>query len=240
MTSVLRSSLRRSVRASRLHKWVRRFEKDGVAGLATRAGDRRTHLREQNGDRECCWIFDFRRRLGSRRIQSELRRAHDFEVSRTTIDKVLTAADSKPLSRLKARSKTNSSLPRGSSRRASPDARLDPGSTSTRPLMTARGFACWLCILVEQRATRWPFSKRCGPVDIQCTLGLHRLSQPDLGLLVAALLLRALLRLRPSSGVDERSICAKGGRGLDWSWSRGYGAGTGGASRGRAHSCWTS
>lgn len=36
---------------------------------------------------------------GSRRIQSELRRTHDFEVSRTTIDKVLTAADSKLLPR---------------------------------------------------------------------------------------------------------------------------------------------
>jgi len=37
------------------------------------------------------------RHLGSRRIQSELKRVHNFNVSRTTIDKILWAADAKPL-----------------------------------------------------------------------------------------------------------------------------------------------
>jgi len=46
------------------------------------------------------WIRDLRRRnLGSRRIQSELKRIHDFDVSRTTIEKVLRAIEVKPLSR---------------------------------------------------------------------------------------------------------------------------------------------
>jgi transposase InsO family protein len=46
------------------------------------------------------WIRELRkRRLGSRRIQNELQRVHDFDVSRTTIEKVLRAMDCKPLSR---------------------------------------------------------------------------------------------------------------------------------------------
>jgi transposase InsO family protein len=46
------------------------------------------------------WIRSLRlRNLGSRRIQSELKRVHDFDVSRTTIEKVLRAMNVKPLSR---------------------------------------------------------------------------------------------------------------------------------------------
>ena len=40
-----------------------------------------------------------RRVWAPRRIQSELKRTHDFDVSRTTIDKVLRTMDAKPLSR---------------------------------------------------------------------------------------------------------------------------------------------
>jgi transposase InsO family protein len=40
-----------------------------------------------------------RRRLGSRRIQSELDRARDFQISRTTIDKVLAESGTVPLLR---------------------------------------------------------------------------------------------------------------------------------------------
>ena len=46
------------------------------------------------------WIRELRNRsLGSRRIQNELKRVYDFDLSRTTIDKVLRAMDVKPLSR---------------------------------------------------------------------------------------------------------------------------------------------
>jgi transposase InsO family protein len=46
------------------------------------------------------WIRSLRlRNLGSRRIQSELKRVHDFDVSRTTIEKVLRAMNVKPSSR---------------------------------------------------------------------------------------------------------------------------------------------
>jgi len=51
-------------------------------------------------DHQRGWIRELRkRRLGSRRIQNELKRVHDFDVSRTTIEKVLRAMDVKPLSR---------------------------------------------------------------------------------------------------------------------------------------------
>ena len=46
------------------------------------------------------WIRELRkRRLGSRRIQNELKRVHDFNVSRTTIEKVLRAMGVEPLAR---------------------------------------------------------------------------------------------------------------------------------------------
>jgi len=83
-----------------LRKWVRRCEKDGVAGLASQSRRPKNSPARRIGDRERDWILEFRkRRLGSRRIQNELGRAHSFEVSRTTIDKVLSRADAKPLSR---------------------------------------------------------------------------------------------------------------------------------------------
>jgi len=51
-------------------------------------------------DQQREWIRELRkRRLGSRRIQSQLKRVHNFNVSRTTIDKVLRAIDVQPLSR---------------------------------------------------------------------------------------------------------------------------------------------
>jgi transposase InsO family protein len=48
-------------------------------------------------DRERAWIVDLRARgLGSRRIQSELKRSHDFVVSRPTIEKVLRMCAPRP------------------------------------------------------------------------------------------------------------------------------------------------
>ncbi len=83
-----------------LRKWVRRYEKDGVAGLASQSRRAKNSPATRIGDRERDWILEFRkRRLGSRRIQNELGRAHSFEVSRTMIDKVLSRADARPLFR---------------------------------------------------------------------------------------------------------------------------------------------
>jgi hypothetical protein len=90
------------------------------------------------------WIRELRNRsLGSRRIQNELKRVHDFDLSRTTIDKVLRAMDVKPLSR-----------PRRPRKGSTRYARLIPGERiqvdtaksrrpfiNTPPSMTAHAFA---------------------------------------------------------------------------------------------------
>ena len=85
-----------------LRKWIRRYELQGVEGLVGKSRRPLKSPSKKVGDGERRWILELRgRRLGSRRIQSELSRTHDFKVSRTTIDKILVAADSRPLSRPK-------------------------------------------------------------------------------------------------------------------------------------------
>jgi transposase InsO family protein len=89
-----------------LRKWVRRYGQGGVAGLISQSRRPRTSPAKRIGDRERGWILNLRgRRLGSRRIQSELHRTHDFQVSRTTIDKVLAAGGTGPLSWTKLKRK---------------------------------------------------------------------------------------------------------------------------------------
>ena len=83
-----------------LRKWTRRYRENGVSGLSSRSRRPKLSPRVKVLDHHREWIRELRkRRLGSRRIQSELRRNHNFEVSRTTIEKVLRAMDVKPLSR---------------------------------------------------------------------------------------------------------------------------------------------
>jgi transposase InsO family protein len=94
------AALRCGISRPTLRKWVQRYEANGEAGLASRSRRPKSSPARRIGDRERAWILEFRgRRLGSRRIESELSRTHDFKVSRTTIDKVLSEADSKPLTR---------------------------------------------------------------------------------------------------------------------------------------------
>jgi len=81
-----------------LRNWVRRYERDGIAGLVSESPQPKRSPARKISTYERGWILELRsRRLGSRRIQSELRRTHSFHVSRTTIDKVLTAAKAEPL-----------------------------------------------------------------------------------------------------------------------------------------------
>jgi transposase InsO family protein len=83
-----------------LRKWVQRYREHGVSGLASfsRRPTSSPAVKVLEHHRE--WIRQLRkRRLGSRRIQSELQRNHNFEVSRTAIEKVLGALELQPLSR---------------------------------------------------------------------------------------------------------------------------------------------
>ncbi len=81
-----------------LRKWWRRFQKMGEAGLEELS--RRPHHSPNRKvlDREISWISALRkRRLGSRRIQSELLRNYAFTVSRATLCKVLRQLNVMPL-----------------------------------------------------------------------------------------------------------------------------------------------
>ena len=83
-----------------LREWVGRYRALGVIGLSAASRKPRSSPAAKVLDQQRGWIRDLRRRnLRSRRIQSELKRVHDFDVSRTTIEKVLQAMDVKPLSR---------------------------------------------------------------------------------------------------------------------------------------------
>ena len=81
-----------------LRKWLRRYEKKGAEGLVAESRKPKSSSATKILVQYREWIRELRNRwLGSRRIQSELKRAHDFDVSRTTIDKVLRAMNVKPL-----------------------------------------------------------------------------------------------------------------------------------------------
>jgi transposase InsO family protein len=85
-----------------LRKWVNRYREHGVAGLTSKS--RRPHraVAAKISEQAKEWIAGLRaRRLGSRRIQSELQRSYGFEVSRPTIEKVLKALSPRsPLTRV--------------------------------------------------------------------------------------------------------------------------------------------
>jgi len=90
-----------------LRKRARRFHEAGEAGLLNRS---RRSLRSPNRrvfEKERLLILRFRaeRKLGARRIQSELRRHHDLKLSLDSIHKVLVSSQASPLMR-SARRKT--------------------------------------------------------------------------------------------------------------------------------------
>ena len=75
-----------------LRKWVDRYHVQGIEGLSGKSRRPLTSPATRITSRERDWIAALRdRRLGSRRIQSELKRSYGFDVSRTTIEKVLKA-----------------------------------------------------------------------------------------------------------------------------------------------------
>jgi transposase InsO family protein len=78
-------------------KWLERYQQLGVAGLVAESRRPANSPAIRISDRERKWIADLRARgLGSRRIQSELKRSYDFEVSRPTIEKALKMCDPRP------------------------------------------------------------------------------------------------------------------------------------------------
>lgn len=81
-----------------LRKWWLRFKKSGEAGLEelSRRPHRSPNRKVFEPQRQ--WIAELRkRRLGSRRIQSELLRHYQFSLSRATLAKLLRQLESAPL-----------------------------------------------------------------------------------------------------------------------------------------------
>ena len=80
-----------------LRKWLERYQQGGLDGLVAESRRPDTSPSTRISDREREWIAQLRARgLGLRRIQSELKRSHDFEVSRPTIEKVLKVCEPLP------------------------------------------------------------------------------------------------------------------------------------------------
>jgi transposase len=80
-----------------LRKWVERYRAAGPDGLVSKR--RRPHRSPASkvSEQERAWIAEFRQRgLGSRRIQSELKRTYDLELSRPTIEKVFQTLQPRP------------------------------------------------------------------------------------------------------------------------------------------------
>jgi transposase len=73
-----------------LRLWVNRYQEEGVQGLQSKSRrPKKTPERKVNEQIEQ-WVLGLRkRRLGSRRIQSELKRLHDCSLARGTIQNIL-------------------------------------------------------------------------------------------------------------------------------------------------------
>ena len=81
-----------------LRKWVGRYQERGLDGLMSESRRTARSPTSRVSDHERQWIAALRARgLGSRRIQSELKRSHDFDISRPTIEKVLKMCAPRPL-----------------------------------------------------------------------------------------------------------------------------------------------
>jgi transposase InsO family protein len=85
-----------------LRKWLNRYKAAGPDGLNNCSNRPHRSPKTKVGASEEQWILELRRRnLGARRIQGELRREHQFNLSLATIHKVLLRHQVKPLVKLR-------------------------------------------------------------------------------------------------------------------------------------------
>lgn len=81
-----------------LRKWWRRFQSSGKDGLNELSRRPHNSPKRKIFEKEMNWISELRkRRLGSRRIQSELLRNYAFRISRATLCKILRQLNVTPL-----------------------------------------------------------------------------------------------------------------------------------------------
>lgn len=84
-----------------LRKWLKRYEAEGIEGLKDRTKKPHNSPNKKISDKEEQIILNLRdkRKLGARRIQSELKRHHDISLSLATIHKILKCHNRPPLKR---------------------------------------------------------------------------------------------------------------------------------------------
>jgi len=82
-----------------LRKWWGRYKEHGLRGLKSHSRRPKKSPATKIGQKENDWILELRskRNLGARRIQSELKRLHNYDLSLATIHKVLSRNGCKPL-----------------------------------------------------------------------------------------------------------------------------------------------
>tara|TARA_B100001059_G_C17755225_1_gene539492 strand:+ start:158 stop:1123 length:966 start_codon:yes stop_codon:yes gene_type:complete len=82
-----------------LRKWLKRYEESGLEGLKDVSKRPHRSPNTKVSDEVESWILSLRkkRKLGARRIQNELLREHNFQLSLASIHKVLTKNEVKPL-----------------------------------------------------------------------------------------------------------------------------------------------
>jgi transposase len=93
-----------------LRKWVRRYKEDGIEGLKSLSRRPKHSPKTKVFEREEELILMLRklRKLGARRLQSELKRHHELSFSLATIHKVLKRNNTTPLKRLQTVFQTHS------------------------------------------------------------------------------------------------------------------------------------
>src|SRR5688500_3777156 len=90
--------LRCGISRPTLRKWWRRFQSSGEDGLNELSRRPHNSPTRKVFEKEIKWISELRRRrLGSRRIQSELLRNYTFRLSRATLAKILRQLNAPPL-----------------------------------------------------------------------------------------------------------------------------------------------
>jgi len=143
-----------------LRKWVERYRSDGLVGLSSRSKRPNTSPNVRISERERTWIVGLRGRgLGSRRIQSELKRTHVFDVSRPTLEKVLkTLSPRRRLVRLlprKGRKRYAKEVP--GDRVQMDTCKIGPGVYQYTAIDDCTRIQCWRCFRVAPPRTHFCF-----------------------------------------------------------------------------------
>ncbi len=99
-----------------LRKWLKRYEEQGLDGLNDVSKRPHSSPNTKVDNQVESWILSLRktRKLGARRIQNELHREHNCQLSLATIHKILTKNQVQPL--VFQRKKKLSTIPKADSR----------------------------------------------------------------------------------------------------------------------------